>query len=408
MEFDGYMKNPLPFSLIIRHKAKSAAFILLAVFMAAIYPSLSEAEESKYKTSPLTNKGKKWRVGYYEGGPYINYPANLQSLARGLHELGWIDKVSFENRPESTDSKEVWEALSMAKNRYIQFVSDAYWSAGWNKDVRKENAENAVKRLRSGDIDFMIAMGTWAGQDLANDKHSVPIIVISVSDPVKSGIIRSVEDSGYEHVHARCDPMRYVNQIKLFHNMVNFRRLGIVYENTVEGRTYAALADVEKVAGERGFQIVRCEAPFSGVDEKEAVTELIRCHEYLASRVDAVYVTVHRGIDFGRMPEIMAPLLKYKIPTFSMRGPEEVERGVLLSISRDNFLSVGKFHAKVMARIFNGARPRELNQIFLDPKTITLNINTAEAIGYIIPPAFLKVTDKIFHGNNPDAKKRKE
>lgn len=402
------MKNPLPFSLFIRRNAKYAVFILLAVFMAAICPSVSEAQDGKYKTTPLTNKGRKWRVGYYEGGPYINYPANLQSLAMGLHELGWIDRVSFDNKPDSTDSKEVWKALSRVKSRHIQFVSDAHWSAGWNKDVRKGNAENAIKRLRSGDIDFMIAMGTWAGQDLANDKHSVPTIVISVSDPVKSGIIKSVENSGYDHVHARCDPMRYVNQIKLFHNMVNFRRLGIVYENTVEGRTYAAMADAEKVAAERGFQIIKCEARFSEIDEKTAVKELIRCHEDLAPYVDAVYVTVHRGIDFSRMQEIMAPLLQHRIPTFSMRGPEEVERGVLLSISRDNFLSVGKFHAETMARIFNGAKPRELNQIFLDPKTITVNIDTAEAIGFIIPPAFLKVTDKIFHGNNPEAKKRKE
>ncbi|MBU1181695.1 MAG: hypothetical protein KKF00_05925 [Proteobacteria bacterium] len=186
--------------------------------------------------------------------------------------------------------------------------------------------------------------------------------------------------------------------------MFNFKKLGIVYENSVEGRSYSAIADVEKVARDRNFEVVKCEAPFSGVEEKESVKAVILCHEQLAPKVDAVYITVYRGNVCEYMPEILAPLLKYKIPTFSQRGPEEVETGVLLSISRDKFVTVGKYHAEIMARIFNGAKPRELNQIFMDPKTIVVNIKTAEIIGYVIPPAFLKVTDKVYNGVHPEVK----
>ena len=40
----------------------------------------------------------------------------------------------------------------------------------------------------------MIAMGTWAGQDLANGEHSVPTVVASCSDPIGSGIVKSAEE----------------------------------------------------------------------------------------------------------------------------------------------------------------------------------------------------------------------
>ncbi len=40
----------------------------------------------------------------------------------------------------------------------------------------------------------MITMGTWAGQDLANDGHSVPTLVCSVSDALASKIVNSAED----------------------------------------------------------------------------------------------------------------------------------------------------------------------------------------------------------------------
>ena len=376
--------------------------LLLTVILLLITPLSVIAKDSKYKTTPLLNNGKKWRIGYYEGGPYINYPANLITLVKGLNELGWMEPVTIDVKKNPTDSRAVWDELSKAKSNYIQFVPDAYWSANWDKTVRVKNSENAIKRLKAGDINFMIAMGTWAGQDLANNNHSVSTMVVSVSDPVQSNIVKSAEDSGYDHVHAKCDPTRYINQIKLFHNMFNFKKLGIVYENSIEGRSYAAIADVEKVAKDREFEIVKCEAPFSGVEEIESVKALILCHEQLAPKVDAVYVTVHRGIVSEHMPEILAPLYKHKIPTFSMRGPEEVEKGVLLSISRDMFVTVGKYHAEIMTRIFNGVKPRELSQIFMDPKTIAVNIKTAEIIGYIIPPSFLKVTDKVFNGYHPE------
>jgi ABC-type uncharacterized transport system substrate-binding protein len=387
-------------------KGMSSIF-LLTFFLFLITPLSVIAKDSQYKTTPLTNNGKKWRIGYYEGGPYINYPVNLRTIAKGLHELGWMEPISIDEKTDPTDSRVVWDELSKANSEYIQFIPDAYWSANWNKAVRVENTKNAIKRLQSGDIDFMIAMGTWAGQDLANNNHSVPTMVVSTSDPVLSNIVKSVEDSGYDHVHAKCDPTRYIRQVQMFHNMVGFKKLGIVYENTVEGRTYAALADVENVAKEKGFELIKCEAPFSGIEEKGAVEAVIRCHEQLAPKVDAVYVTVHRGIVSKYMPEIMAPLFEHKIPTFSMRGPEEVKSGVLFSISRGGFVAVGRYHAEIMAQIFNGAKPRELDQVFLDPKLIAINLKTAETINYIIPPEFLKVTDEIYKEIYPEGKSQK-
>ena len=79
--------------------------------------------------------------------------------------------------------------------------------------------EEIIDRLnRKKDIDLIIAAGTWAGQDLANDRHKTPTIVISTSNPLSSGIIKSLEDSGYDHVHARMNPYRYERQVRIFHD----------------------------------------------------------------------------------------------------------------------------------------------------------------------------------------------
>ncbi len=375
-------------SRIIRAGLYSLAWI---VCLAA--PVLSG---DRVSTAPTTHDGRKWRIGYYEGGAFINYPANLKAIARGLARLGWMERADDAKMAEAQDSLTVWTLLSETKSDYLTFVRQAYSTAQWDDGLRAEKRSQAIKALQGNQLDFMIAMGTWAGQDLANRLHSVPVMVVSSSDPVKSGIVKNASYSGLRHVHARCDPNRYIRQIKLFHEIVDFKRLGVVYENSNVGKNYAAIEDLSSVAMRRGFELVTCDAPWSGVTAQVSLDHMKACHQYLAPRIDALYMTVHTGIDLNQMDEIIAPLIRHKIPTWSQRGPQEVRRGVLLSIARGGFNSIGMYHAKIMANIFNGATPGELNQIFEDPKKIAINLKTARAIGFKPPRGLLKVADEIY------------
>lgn len=373
-------------------------FIAATLLILLVVQSNPAVAQVGYSTAPATNHGKKWRVGYYEGGPYINYPINLRAIAVGLAELGWIDPKAVPSLENQTQSKPVWDYLAThATSPYLQFVRDGYWSAGWDSVKRIRTKDEIIERLnQEKDIDFMIAMGTWAGQDLANNRHHVPTMAVSVSDPVRSGISASAEDSGLDHVHAKCDPTRYIRQLRLFHRLVGFKTMGVVYENTAEGRTYAAMDDIEQVADERGFSVVSCEAPMSDVDLKASTDRIIQCHEQLARQVEAVFVTVHRGLDPERMGEVVAPLLSGHIRTWSQRGPEEVKAGILFSISRGGFKAVGRFHAEVMARVFNSEKPRRIPQVFEDPKLIAVNTEVARRIGFKIPDSVLRIADVIY------------
>jgi ABC-type uncharacterized transport system substrate-binding protein len=360
------------------------------------HPIRIYAQADEYPVAPITNHGKRWRIGYCEGGPYINYPANLKAIATALAELGWLEELPPLEAENPSEVEGIWQSLTRARSDYIEFVGDAVYSADWNAELRAKNRAAIIKRLQDKGIDLMIAMGTWAGQDLANNLHSVPVMVVSSSDPVASGIVKSAERSGFDHVHARCAPQRYLQQIRLFHDIVGFRRLGVVYENSVVGRSYAALADIRTVAAERGFELVTCQAPWSGMTAQVCTRNLIRCHEILAPRIDALFLTVHQSVDLNRMDEILKPLMDYKIPTWSQRGPQEVRHGVLLSIARGDFQSIGMYHAKIMAEIFNGAHPGELDQIFEDPKRIAINLKTARAIGFDIPRGLIQVADEVY------------
>ncbi len=374
--------------------------LLLSLLMVVlILPPCGSAETEKDLTTPITNQGKKWRIGYLEGGPYINYPTNLRALVTALAELGWLESVDIPQQADENDTRKLWEWLAgNIKSRYVEFPADAYWSNNWDNTIQEKSRKKILARLnQKKDIDLMIAMGTKAGQELANNDHRVPTLVLSSSNPVQSGIIKGIDDSGFDHVNARVDPTRYERQIRIFHSIFNFQKLGIVYEqNTPDGKTYAAIDEVEKVARELHFEIVPCNAPFSNVSMEEAQKALLECHQTIAPKVDAFYLTVHRGVSLQNMPALLKPFYDRKIPVFSQTGSSEVEHGVLLSIARANFKYVAMFHATTIARIFHGAEPRKLNQIFEDPPRIAINLKAAQIIGYDPSVDILGAADEIY------------
>lgn len=346
---------------------------------------------------PGVRPEKRWRVGYYDGGASMEYPLNLHALARGLMELGYLEHIDLPTVESATSTREIWDCLCQASSAYIEFVSDAFWTADWDGATRERNQMECLNRLvRTGDIDFMLAMGTWAGQDLASNAHSVPTMVMACSDPVRAGIVRDPRYSGLPHVHAKCDPSRYIRQVRAFHNLTGFKRLGVVYEDSFEGPIYSNLAELNLVAAERGFEVVAIAAREQGLSDEECMREVMACYRQLAPRIDAFWVSPNRGEDPSFMPQVLEPLQEAGIPTWSQLGTMHVRRGVLMSISERNYDDVGRFYAGVLGRVLGGEAPGEIGQIFEDPKAIAINLATARKIGYRVPVGMVAVADEVF------------
>jgi ABC-type uncharacterized transport system substrate-binding protein len=379
----------------MRAITKITIFLVVCIF--AIGTAGFAADKGIFKTTPNLNHGKKWRIGYYEGGPYIDYQLIFAETIKALMTMGWIEKAVLP-KLQGEETSELWKWLATdAKSNYLQFVKDAHYNAKWEDKLREEAVEKILRRLNTRkDIDLMIAMGTWAGKDLANNKHTTNTMVVSASDAVGAGIIKSVEDSGYDYLHAYVDPFRYQRQVRVFHDMIGFKKLGVAYENTVDGRSYSAIEMVEKVAEERGFEIERCFAVSDIPDVSKKEKEYVDCFRKLAQKADAIYVTVHGGVSARSIPEMVEIANSHRTPTFSQSGSVEVKWGILASLSQAGFKYVGQFHAETFAKVFNGAKPRQLDQIFEEPKKISINLKTAVAIGYDPPVDVLGAADEIF------------
>ncbi|CAM3834764.1 ABC transporter substrate binding protein [Bordetella tumulicola] len=350
-------------------------------------------------TPTLRPDGKKWRLGYLGSGEHTEYPRTLRAIVQGLAQLGWLSTPEL---PADLSSEQLWAFLAEhTTSAYLEFVHDAWWQPGhFDAEQRPKVRDAVMARLSTlSDIDLIIAMGTWAGQDMVTLDAPVPTIVAAASDAVSAHIVESPADSGLDNLLARVQPEHHQQQVRLFHDIVPFKRLGLVYENTPEGKTYGAVDAAQQVARERGFDVIACHARSTGLTREQASKNVLDCYRRLAPDIDAAYVTLHIGTADTTTGHIAQILRQAHIPSFAMLGSEYVEQGILLSLAQADYAYVGLFYAKSIARIFNGAQARQLNQIWMDPQKLAINLYTARLIGFDPPVDVLLAADEVFENN---------
>lgn len=349
--------------------------------------------------APLTNQGKKWRIAYCGMRTSVNYDANLNAIVRGLTALGWLTNTEdFPYVAGQAKSAQLWQWLAdRDTGPYIEFVADAYYFAdGTDVAVAEATAQRLIDRLgERQDIDVIFVMGTYAGQLLANDHHATPTLVFSTSDAVGAHIVASAYDSGKDHVWAHMFPARFKRQVEVFHDLFGFRRMGMIYDDSPNGRSMAAVDDVEAVARERGFVIIPRFVSERQPGQAAYQQALLSAHQSLAEEVDAVYLTVSARRPFALLPEFLEPFYAKQIPVFSQQGVE-VQHGSLISVNYSDFYGFGLFAGETIARVLTGARPRSLVQVYETAPMIVLNMDTAQRIGYRPPFEVLLSADAVF------------
>ncbi len=329
-------------------------------------------------------------------------------MIEDLMQSGWIEPATIPECQDEAETLTLWNFLSTKiQSDYLEFPSDVYWSSKWNDAEREKSKFDIIKRLKnSTDINLMLAFGTWAGQDLANNQHNIPTMVLSASNAVRAGIIKSVEDSGFDHITAFIDPKRSEHQLRLFHEITGFKILGLAYEDNSQGRSYAAVEDVLKLSQELDFQIVDCILPTGNTGIIQDESDLVHCYEQLAPKIDSIYITDDGGLTKKNITRLLIPLFKNKVTMFSQTRYDLVKNGILMGSGRSNFRLDAKFYTLTLAKILNGAKPRDLPQKFESPLDIVINMESAEKIGFRFPLDILAGAFEIYETiQNPENEK---
>ena len=345
----------------------------------------------------LAPGGKKFRIAVVQSGEYYIYTETFLAILQSLSELGWLNAGLDFSAEDQATMKNLFNAL-LAKSEYsnyLEFSSQLYFDFNWDSQGRATEEFSTI--VNDSGVSAILTFGTTAAQVLSGLKDlETPVLVFAVSDPVEAGIVDSVEDSGRDNLAAVLDPKRFERQIRLFYNVVGFKRLGLLYNDTPSGRSYAAWDAVNRLAEEKNFEIVGNNDVIESDSDPQAPFQYLEALKELAPKVDAVYLTIQAGFTLDNLPAILDITQQYGLPTFAMEGSRYVKNGVLLSISAYEFVSKGMFNAGIVAQVLKGKEPREVDTVFWVTPSIAINLKEAEKISFNVPVDILASADEIY------------
>lgn len=343
--------------------------LTVAVFGCLVLLAAATAVAAPTGRKQAAPKGKVYRVAVLEAGTNWVHDKMLKALQDALAGNGWGDKV--------------------------QFPADARSINSWTSLGKAETLRMATQLMQRTDIDLVIGMGTEAAQALLScNNRRTPIVAMTLSDPIGSGVVKSAEDSGVDNLTTCVMPNQWLNMLRLFHTVVRFKKLGVIYEDTAAGRTYTSLEDVRDVVREKGVRMVE----FSHLGRGASVSQCKDGLAWLVSNgVDAVYLPDIPCFDWTTNDP--RPLLNYlrehKVATFARTGLPLVQLGALMGAYDFDLKPLGKFHAAQIISIFEGVQPRKLKMVMPDAMGLSLNLKTARAMGHDMSPDVLVNADVI-------------
>jgi len=244
-----------------------------------------------------------------------------------------------------------------------------------NADGTLAGVRRAVDRLLADpEVDFVVALGVLASMD-ASSRGPLPKPAIApfVVDGSVLGFAQKDGASGIENLVYLTSPAPFRRDLEAFRDLVPFRKLAILGSSILLGAVPELRENCLRVAQELG---IAASIVLVGDSMERALDEL-------PPGTDAVYVSPLIGYtdeDIGRLASM---LIERKLPSFSLLGRREVERGLLATITPDtDFERLARRTALYIQRILMGERPEKLPVSFSKGEQLTINMATARAIGF--------------------------
>lgn len=179
--------------------------------------------------------------------------------------------------------------------------------------------------------------------------------------------------------HPVPDEDHKVYLLDLAHEILRFDRIGIIYENTEQGRKTADYAILQQAAEQKGFEILECRIPFSFLDPEQIKQELFACYGKLSLEIDALFVSSYYDTDPTLVRYLHNSLRFYKIPSVAFSGrinPPEVS---LLLGRRSDIVSGNQDSMSLYADLLNGIKMHQFFESLSGLPEIIMNIDDVSA-----------------------------
>jgi putative ABC transport system substrate-binding protein len=255
----------------------------------------------------------------------------------------------------------------------------------WPQGPFEQNPD-FMAELVNGNVDVIVAWATPAVVAVRRATSTIPIVMVSIGDPVGSGFVVSLARPGGNITGI--SNITVDLSAKLVGLLIEFipgmKRVGVVY-NPFNPNATMQLQGTESAVRKLGLQVQVAEARTSE-DFERAFTRLS------AESVGGVVLLADPSVIEQRL-RIAELAQAARLPTaFQLR--ENVEAGGLLSYGA-NINSQFRLAAFYVDRILKGVKPADLPVQQPTKIELVINLKTANTLGLAVPPTLLATADEV-------------
>lgn len=286
------------------------------------------------------------------------------------------------DRPQSQaikGLKEMLKQLGFEERKHIIFEIR-------NAKGDRNGLEPAAKDLVGQKVDVIFTTGTRATQMAKNATQALPIVFIHPGDPVRLGLVKSLEGSGAN-----------VTGVGAFASETTEKRMAILKEILPELRQVHVFFDSNDQFSRENLGIAKSAAAKLRLD---VVEHGVKSTDELKSSVAGLEYAKNEAI--FHMPDDLveseADLLfdtarKKKLPTMFNEDFWAI-KGALAAYG-PSYNEMGRQAARLIEAILKGRKPEAMPIQRANKFDLTLNYRTANYIGVSLSPEMLKRADRV-------------
>lgn len=293
--------------------------------------------------------------------------------AKTIRRIGWLSSAA--------------QPLPVELEAEVTPLREFGWNEGRNLLIERRYANSRAELFRPMaeelvqlKVELIVTEGTEATRAAKNVTSTVPIVMWSAGDPVRSGLVTSlVRPGGNITGYSVVGPETSTKGVELLRELLpGVQRIGIL-ENPNNPSSAFVRRDVEQACRSFGIQPI-----FVGVAVASVLAKSIA--NVARQRAQALIVQSDRLFSDNQV-EVVRIALSHALPTQAY-GTDFLETGALISYS----FSVAELRRRGAAfidRILRGARPADLPIEQPTQFELGINLKTAKALGITIPQSML-------------------
>jgi putative ABC transport system substrate-binding protein len=277
---------------------------------------------------------------------------------------------------------------------FLQALEQLGWTDGRNVRIEVRSAAGVESEIRKYAVelvalapDAIFATGTASMGPLLQATRTVPIVFVSVTDPVGAGYVDSMARPGGN-----------VTGFVPFEYSLSGKWLELLKQLAPSVTRVAVLRDPAITAGIGQFAAVQSVAPFVGVDDVTPINvrdagEIERAVAMFARSPNGGLILTASALSAVHRELVIALAARYKLPAVYYRRLF-VSSGGLVSYGPD-IPDQFRHAAGYVDRILKGEKPADLPVQAPTKYELVINLKTAKALGLGVPPTLLTRADEV-------------